>query len=149
MEEFPLFSPEEARARLPALRPLLAQLREAFHDWRFAHQQAEELRRMDGEALDDPAHPDHAEHHTWRAKEADLARRVQGLVRAVNDLGADVKDPLLGLVDFHHRRRDGELVLLCYRDDEADLAYWHPLDAGFGGRRPLRDLERHGDASSR
>ena len=35
---------------------------------------------------------------------------------------------------------DGEVVLLCYRDDEDDLRYWHPLDTGFAGRRPLEDL---------
>ncbi|MCS6816138.1 MAG: DUF2203 domain-containing protein [Blastocatellia bacterium] len=45
-----------------------------------------------------------------------------------------------GLVDFPHRRPDGEEVYLCWRVGEPRLAYWHPLDTGFAGRRPLEQL---------
>ena len=138
--EVRFFSPEEARAALPKVKPLLAQLREQFHEYRFARQQAEELHAIHGGSLESRGHPDFAEYQAWRGKERQLGERVQALVREVNDLGADVKDPILGLIDFYHRRGDGEIVLLCYRDDEADLTHWHPLDAGFAGRRPLDEL---------
>ena len=140
VDEVRLFTPEEARAALPRLKPLLSALREGFHDYRFARQQAEELRAMHGDAIERPEHPDHEEYGSWRAKERDVGARVQGVVDRINALGADVKDPILGLVDFYHRRRNGEIVLLCYRDDEADLTHWHPLDTGFAGRRPLSEL---------
>lgn len=95
---------------------------------------------LHGEAVERGGHPDFEEHRAWRQKEDALFARVQALVREANGLGADVKDPILGLVDFYHRRPDGQVVLLCYRDDEPDLAWWHPLDTGFGGRRPLSEL---------
>ena len=41
-----------------------------------------------------------------------------------------------GLIDFP-AIRDGEEVYLCWIDGEADIGYWHELDAGFRGRRPL------------
>ena len=139
-DDLRLFTPDEAKATLPKLKPLLAALREAFHDYRFARQQAEELWEVHGESIDSRGHPDHEEYKAWRRKEEGLFERVQGLVREVNALGADVKDPILGLVDFYHRRANGQVVLLCYRDDEPDLAWWHPLDTGFAGRRPLKEL---------
>lgn len=135
------FTPEEAQATLPRLRPLLAELRDAFHEYRFARQQVEELRAMYGE---DPAdvegHPANREALRWHRAAEDQGARVEVLVAAIRELGADVKDPLLGLVDFQHRRPNGEVVLLCYRDDEDALRYWHALDAGFAGRRPLDEL---------
>ena len=140
MDEVRLFTPEEARAALPRLKPLLADLRGLFHDYRFARQQAEELKAIHGDALESRGHPDLAEYEAWRAKERTLGERVQAIVDQINDLGADVKDPILGLIDFYHRRRNGDIVLLCYRDDEPDLTHWHPLDAGFAGRKPLSEL---------
>jgi len=126
------FSPEEAAAALPQVRPLLAALRDAFHAYRFAREQHEELVAF-GEAQTDEA-------AKWRREAEAQAERVQALVDEIGALGADVKDPLLGLIDFYHKRADGTIVLLCYRDDEDALRFWHPLDTGFAGRRPLDEL---------
>ena len=41
-----------------------------------------------------------------------------------------------GLVDFPSIR-DGREVFLCWEEGEDEVAYWHDLDAGYGGRRPL------------
>ena len=41
-----------------------------------------------------------------------------------------------GLVDFP-AVRDGREVYLCLEDGEDEIAYWHDLEAGFGGREPL------------
>jgi hypothetical protein len=32
---------------------------------------------------------------------------------------------------------DGEAVLLCWLENEPELAWWHSPDLGFAGRRPL------------
>ena len=126
------FSPAEARAALPRLRPLLAELREAFHEYRFAREQWQELVSFgEGEG---------SEAARWREETEARGQQVQALVDEIGAQGADVKDPLLGLIDFYHRRADGSIVLLCYRDDEKDLDHWHPLDTGFAGRRPLSEL---------
>ncbi len=41
-----------------------------------------------------------------------------------------------GLVDFPSIR-DGEEVFLCWEEGENEIGYWHELDAGYGGRRPI------------
>ena len=126
------FTPEEARALVPRLKPLLADLRDAFHEYRFARAQVDELSSF-GES-------DAPESREWAAKAAEADRRVRTTLDELNALGADVKDPVLGLIDFPAVRRDGEIVLLCYRDDEETIRFWHPLDTGFAGRRPIEEL---------
>jgi len=41
-----------------------------------------------------------------------------------------------GLLDFP-ALREGREVYLCWVDGEEDIAFWHDLDAGYAGRRPL------------
>jgi hypothetical protein len=41
-----------------------------------------------------------------------------------------------GLIDFP-AIRDGREVYLCWIDGEPDIGFWHELDAGYRGRRPL------------
>jgi hypothetical protein len=65
-----------------------------------------------------------------------IARYEDGW-RGVQELGAVVKDPQIGLVDFYGRL-DGRLVWLCWRYGEETLRYYHELEAGYSGRRPLR-----------
>ena len=54
----------------------------------------------------------------------------------VQELGAVVKDPQIGLLDFYGRI-EGRLVWLCWRYGEDALGYYHELEAGYSGRRPL------------
>jgi hypothetical protein len=124
------FTPAEANALLPTLRPLLAQLREAFHSFSFAREQAQDAERS-GEV---------EEATRWRAEAEALAPAVQVLVDKLDAMGVEVKDPLLGLIDLRGRRADGTVVYLCYRDGEDAVRFWHELAAGFGGRRPMKEL---------
>jgi len=69
----------------------------------------------------------------------DVARATLVLQRSVAQLhGADivVRDLGRGLVDFP-AIRDGVEVYLCWLVDEDEIGFWHDLDTGFGGRRPL------------
>jgi hypothetical protein len=68
-----------------------------------------------------------------------LDEQVAGIARSVariHELGALVKDLDQGLVDFPARRQ-GEDVLLCWRVGEDEVGYWHGLEEGFSGRKPL------------
>jgi hypothetical protein len=68
-----------------------------------------------------------------------LDEEVAGIARCVariHDAGALVKDLDEGLVDFP-AQREGEEVLLCWRLGEDEVGYWHGLEEGFSGRRPL------------
>lgn len=47
-----------------------------------------------------------------------------------------LRDLERGLVDFP-ALRDGREVYLCWEEGEADIGWWHDLDAGHAGRRPL------------
>jgi hypothetical protein len=68
-----------------------------------------------------------------------LDEEVAGIARCVariHEAGALVKDLDVGLVDFP-ARREGVDVLLCWRLGEDEVGYWHGLDEGFSGRKPL------------
>ena len=68
-----------------------------------------------------------------------LDEEVAGIARCVariHEVGALVKDLDQGLVDFP-ARREGEDVLLCWRLGEEEIGYWHGLEEGFSGRKPL------------
>jgi hypothetical protein len=41
-------------------------------------------------------------------------------------------------VDFPARRK-GEQVFLCWRLGEEEIRYWHGLQEGFAGRKPLQE----------
>jgi hypothetical protein len=42
----------------------------------------------------------------------------------------------VGLLDFPWLRED-EVVLLCWRLGEEEIGYWHGMDEGYAGRKPL------------
>jgi hypothetical protein len=68
-----------------------------------------------------------------------LDEEVAGIARCVariHELGALVKDLDDGLVDFP-AKREGDDVLLCWHLGEDEIAFWHGLDEGYSGRRPL------------
>src|SRR5436190_10901410 len=54
----------------------------------------------------------------------------------IRALGGEVKDLDSGLVDFPGRR-GGDEILLCWRLGEKRIEFWHSLDGGFAGRRPI------------
>ena len=56
----------------------------------------------------------------------------------IRELGGDVKDLDMGLVDFPGRRGEEE-ILLCWRLGEKTIGFWHGLESGFAGRRPIDD----------
>jgi len=45
-----------------------------------------------------------------------------------------------GLVDFPHIRGNGEEVYLCWKLDEDDIYFWHGIDEGFAGRKPITEI---------
>jgi hypothetical protein len=47
-----------------------------------------------------------------------------------------LRDLERGLVDFPSIR-DGREVFLCWEEGEDEIGFWHDLEAGYGGRRPL------------
>jgi hypothetical protein len=123
MEETRYYTVDEANASLEELRASLARIREAR---RTVLRSAERIRAhapADGGGLDGSAH--------WES-----IRVLREEVEALTARNIVLRDADTGLIDFPARRQ-GRLVYLCWRSDEDRVGYWHEVDAGFGGRRPL------------
>lgn len=79
-----------------------------------------------------------------RAAEAESARRsyasvtdhLSELKEELEKIGCELKDCRLGLIDFP-ARLEGREIYLCWKLGEEKVAYWHELNAGYAGRKPL------------
>ena len=65
-----------------------------------------------------------------------LEARVHEVVEALTQQGVQIKGIAPLLVDFP-AVVEGREGLLCWLEREPDLSYWHPVELGFVGRRPL------------
>ena len=135
------FTLDEANSLLPRLRSLLERLRRDAATLEGLQQALQE----GGQSLGKASRPGSNGHGRNGAgprfyallQEADEAlKAMQAALREIEDLGCVVKDVATGLVDFR-TMRDGRAVYLCWRLGEDDIRYWHELDAGYAGRRPL------------
>jgi len=66
------------------------------------------------------------------------ATKLQELLQSIHDQGCLVKDLDIGLLDFPTLYR-GREVYLCWRLGETGITFWHDVDAGFRGRKPIDD----------
>lgn len=76
--------------------------------------------------------------------EAQLDRVVttlQAYVDELSDLGVDLKDYQLGLVDFITLHQ-GREVCLCWKLGEERITHWHELEEGFQSRQPVSILQQ-------
>jgi len=84
----------------------------------------------------DASPEDNDEVARMKADLRELIGRYEAGWSEVQRMGVLIKDPEVGLLDFYGRI-DGRLVYLCWRYGEEALAYYHELEAGYAGRRPL------------
>jgi hypothetical protein len=128
-----LFTHEQATAELPRVRALVERLVE-----RRAEQLAAQARigalaaRVGGNGGGIPAGTP-----VTLAREAAAAdEALRDTLTEIGALGVIVKDVDAGLVDFPSLR-DGVPVFLCWRLGEEAIAFWHGLEEGFAGRKPV------------
>ena len=64
--------------------------------------------------------------------------RLEGYLEELKEIGCQFKayNFEVGLVDFPAIINDEE-VLLCWRNDEEDIKFYHRLDSGYAGRQPI------------
>jgi hypothetical protein len=62
--------------------------------------------------------------------------RLNELMTVVQETGVELKGVAPLLLDFP-ADLDGVSVLLCWLEGDAELGWYHRLDLGFAGRRPL------------
>lgn len=131
MQDVPrLFTYEEASALLPVLRPILQSIQTEKRQLDDLHNELEKLTpamRTNG--------------HATQAAELELlitslVESIQADINTIHDLGVEIKDLDMGLVDFPSLR-EGRVVYLCWKVDEPQIGFWHDLDTGLAGREPL------------
>jgi hypothetical protein len=119
------FTIEEANAALERVRPILLKLRDA---------KSELLDDEAREALTDASPTNGGGDPGKQVGEAFL--EVRRLLTALTEAGIVVRDVDRGLIDFPSLMDDRE-VYLCWELGEDEIAWWHDLESGYGGRRPL------------
>jgi hypothetical protein len=119
------FSVEEANAALAWVAERIERLRSARE-----RLTDEEVR----EALSDAAPMNGGGDPGRHVSEAFLEMR--GALTDLQEQQIVLRDLDRGLVDFP-AVRDGREVYLCWIEGEDEIAFWHDLDAGYGGRQPL------------
>lgn len=132
-----LFTVDEANALLPRLTeifrqmdPKLARLRE-IQD---LVEDAEAYWHSKGESMP----PEERAVYTRHVAEAEAARAaVEADVQSIRTTGCELKDVQQGLIDFPGYV-EGNVAYFCWQRGEGTVANWHPLEAGFAGRRPLK-----------
>ena len=129
------FSEEEANEALAVVAPLVERLVAARERFVREGQRLAEVRGKvsgNGGGLD----PENVQQAQGAVEE--VAGEIGLLVADLETAGVQVKDLDRGLVDFPARHPEsGDLVLLCWHLGEDKVAYWHGLDEGFAGRKPL------------
>jgi hypothetical protein len=125
------FTPAEANSALAQVRPVaerLVELRERARE--LEGEQREMVQTIAGNGSG------YAVSDTRSDEFAAVVGEIEQCVTKLDRLGVQVKDLDLGLLDFP-ARREGEDVLLCWHVGEERVGFWHGLEEGFAGRKPI------------
>jgi hypothetical protein len=68
-----------------------------------------------------------------------VAGKINGFLQELGAIGCEFKGFDEGLVDFHGKLEDRE-ILWCWKLGEERITHWHELDAGFAGRQPIPEV---------
>ncbi len=133
------FSVAEANNALPLVRAIVQDITTLAHDLSERRERLNRLKRSDRLRLSEA----HDEELQQVGAELDRGQeKMEEYVRELSQLGVELKEYFIGLVDFPSLM-DGRPVYLCWRLGEPEVAHWHELDAGFAGRQKLTpDISR-------
>src|SRR3954451_9321438 len=125
-----LFTVQAANELLPVLIPILERMRTD-----------QQLLDETGNRLDSYTEAMRSNGHAVEALRLEqqalrLRRQIEQDIIRIARLGVELKNIAPGLIDFPALRHN-EIVLLCWKLGEGEIAYWHDLQSGFAGRRPL------------
>ena len=128
------FNREEAEELLPIIEHSLLEARES-------KEKVEGLDREMSRATTEimvlgGSFPPYRRLATNRSEREQLMTRLQEAVDRIHETGCLVKDLDSGLIDFP-ALRGGEEVYLCWKLGEDRITFWHRIEEGFAGRKPL------------
>ncbi len=127
---------DEANDMIPVLEEKLKVCDQILIEIRSVSELTEDMEWYWGESINEDTNPDRAEYIKLEKEKSDRIERWNKSIREIEDVGILIKNPDLGLVDFYSIR-DGQVVFLCWQRGEPEVRYWHTLEGGYGGRRPL------------
>jgi hypothetical protein len=120
-----MYTVREANRALPYVRAIVEEICERYAAIERATQRLCGIPREDREARE-----------RVRVEVDAEAARLHACRAELRQIGAELKDYEMGLVDFP-AVLDGRSILLCWRRGEESVAHWHDLESGFAGRRPV------------
>ena len=114
------FTPAEARNTLPLVRRIVKDILDTSREM-----------RLIGEELDD-------EYIKYDPQIKKFAGDINSFISELEEIGCFYKDWnfTIGLVDFPAMINNKE-VMLCWKSDEDDIKFYHDIDAGYSGRKPI------------
>jgi hypothetical protein len=130
------FTLAEAERALPDVEQALRDV--LFHraEYQKAHEEVEantrRIRMAGGSRVDPEGHL------ALRARRDTSAAALKDAADRVEQAGALIKDLDTGLIDFLSRYQ-GHAVCLCWKLGEDKIRFWHSLEEGFRGRKPIDD----------
>ena len=132
------FNREEAEELLPLIEHSLVEARES-------KEKVEDLDREMSRATTEimvlgGSLPPYGRLATNRSERERLMTQLQEAIERIHETGCVVKDLDEGLIDFPAMRK-GEEIYLCWKLGEERISYWHGIEEGFAGRKPLEDAE--------
>lgn len=124
----------EAEGLLPQVERLLRTIIQLKQDYETADA---ELHRINQRiALAGGMIPPRERVQQIRTRKDSSARALKETVEKFQEIGCQLKDVETGLVDFPTLYR-GEEVYLCWKLGESSIGFWHHIEDGFRGRRPI------------
>jgi len=125
------FTLEEANRTLSYVGPIVQDIVRAYQKWRKGMRELELLSAQSG---GDAA--ELKQQQSLRVEIDEVAQRIHRYLDELSAVGCVFKGFDDGLVDFLSRL-EGRDVYLCWKLGEAEVGYWHELNAGFAGRKEL------------
>jgi hypothetical protein len=134
--EAQIFTLEEANRLVPQVRISIRLMQKAVQEAEGLRDGLEVLEMLGAAQQSSPEHDDYLGRQerlqycrdTFREEHERLAQS-----------GVLLRDLQTGLIDFP-ALREGKSVYLCWRLGEEAIGYWHDLDSGFAGRRPIHEF---------
>ena len=100
---------------------------------------AAEYRRLDAQRRELATGGTAAEAEQVERRMERLQGELEKVAAELGPIGCELKDLDRGLIDFPARLGD-ESIYLCWKAGEERIDFWHTLDSGFAGRRPIAEL---------
>lgn len=130
------FSRDEAEGLLPKITPLLVEIqakRRSVDSLESDLSTAAMRIAVAGGAV-----PPYAELAKKRQECTRTLAQITESIAEIQSTGCLVKDLEQGLVDFPCRI-EGQEAFLCWKLGETRIGWWHGIEEGFAGRKPLDD----------